>query len=441
MLKVVYRRKLKSGKGTSKLYTLRYRLPGMLNPKYKALRTTDKRIADKKAEEFLLNLQYEQEGMIPPESIRESAQIKLKTHLDDFLRDKAARGRDGRNGRGSQQLKSRISSLIDECFWNYSKDVNPSSFCKWRSNSQLAPKTKNHFLEAANNFFNWMVRNERITSNPLKNVEKAETKGKEQRLRRAASDDELYRLIDASGERGSVYLIAARTGLRQAELKGLKWSHLELDISKPSIHLPAAMTKNSKTVQLPLFEEASNELLRIRPEGFLPEDHVFPYVPRVERLKKDLALAGILYKDTQGRQLDFHALRVTFCTYLFRNGIEFRKAMAFMRHSDPKLTTQVYFDQDQIGLDQAVSQMSLNHFPTMQAPLIAPRFLDSECQNLSLDDQGGLPGKHLQPNKNKEVRPLMTTNVSICPKERVKGIEPFTHQHPPPHLTPLPFPG
>ena len=40
--------------------------------------------------------------------------------------------------------------------------------------------------------------------------------------------------------------------------------------------------------------------------------------------------------------VDFHALRVTFATLLGRQGVPLQKAQRLMRHSDPKLTANIY---------------------------------------------------------------------------------------------------
>jgi site-specific recombinase XerC len=56
-------------------------------------------------------------------------------------------------------------------------------------------------------FLNWLLRNERIAHNPLAKVIKAETKGRERRVRRALNDEEINRLIQASGKRALPYFV------------------------------------------------------------------------------------------------------------------------------------------------------------------------------------------------------------------------------------------
>jgi integrase len=75
----------------------------------------------------------------------------------------------------------------------------------------------------------------------------------------------------------------------------------------------------------------------------------------VKILKRDLALAGIPYRDDQGRTVDVHALRHTTATLLSRAKVPPRVAQKIMRHSDVKLTMQVYTDVGQLDEAEAVA--------------------------------------------------------------------------------------
>ena len=88
--------------------------------------------------------------------------------------------------------------------------------------------------------------------------------------------------------------------------------------------------------------EGTVEALRAaRGEHQLPTAPVFRCVPSTVRLREDLAAAGIPYETGAG-VLDFHALRVTYATMLARAGVSLVQAQQLMRHSDPKLTANVY---------------------------------------------------------------------------------------------------
>src|SRR5439155_4976937 len=61
-----------------------------------------------------------------------------------------------------------------------------------------------------------------------------------------------------------------------------------------------------------------------------------------EMLRGDLAAAGIPYRDGAGRVADFHALRHSYITLLERSGVSPKMAQKLARHSDIRLTMNVY---------------------------------------------------------------------------------------------------
>ncbi len=61
-------------------------------------------------------------------------------------------------------------------------------------------------------------------------------------------------------------------------------------------------------------------------------------------LNRDLKMAGIPKRDERGKTSDVHALRHTFGTLMSKGGVSPRTAQAAMRHSDIKLTMNVYTD-------------------------------------------------------------------------------------------------
>jgi integrase len=62
--------------------------------------------------------------------------------------------------------------------------------------------------------------------------------------------------------------------------------------------------------------------------------------------------------------LDFHALRMTFCTMLAVDHVPLADAMHLMRHSDPKLTMKIYTDASQLELNASFAKL-----PSINAPV------------------------------------------------------------------------
>ena len=244
-------------------------------------------------------------------------------------------------------------------FSRNSKKRFGSSSVKWRSKTQLAPKTLNHFLGEAVTFLNWITNQEKLLVNPLAKVSKLSEKGRETRARRAFSDSELRRLLEASPlYRSIAYLSAARTGLRLGELASLKWADINFNSRTPHILSRAATAKNSKDARIPMTIQLERELLKHRPDDWKPSHPVFPKgVPRARTLQIDLKKAGIAYQDEMERYADFHSLRYTWGTYLQRNGVNSRTAMELMRHSDRKLTDKIYTDSNLLPTGEVIRNL------------------------------------------------------------------------------------
>jgi integrase len=233
--------------------------------------------------------------------------------------------------------------------------ITPDSFTAWRSQRAESARTLNHYLQGMVSFLNWMERSGRVKANPLKHVRKVDERGQRRRLRRAFTDDELRKLVEGSGPRGMIYLTAARTGLRQEELRQLTWADLSLDANAPFVVVREASAKNKKEERVCRVPEVVERLRSYRPPDFEPGELVFPNgIPRASRLKVDAKRNGIEYRDESGRYADFHALRYTWATFLQRNDIPQRFAMKLMRHSDMKLTAKVYTDETQLPIYDAI---------------------------------------------------------------------------------------
>jgi hypothetical protein len=97
--------------------------------------------------------------------------------------------------------------------------------------------------------------------------------------------------------------------------------------------------------------------------------------PRKETLSKDLARAGIVTPDGQGRVVHFHAFRKTFQTLGVRSGVNQRSAQALLAHSDPSLTANVYTDVAALELHHEVAKL-----PWFGAPAVAKSDIANDAQ-------------------------------------------------------------
>lgn len=172
-------------------------------------------------------------------------------------------------------------------------------------------------------------------------------------------------LLDCSAvplERAARYALVLTTGLRDGEIAGLRWRHLELRGSAPRVEIERAIAMHGgegyatdarlKTDaaerSLPLHPVAVAALTEYAREYWAPlvghaprpDDFVFVglkkrvgYRPKsAELLRRDLAAAS-LPTDFAGHALTFHALRRTVATHLAEQGVPADVRAQLLGHS------------------------------------------------------------------------------------------------------------
>ena len=76
-------------------------------------------------------------------------------------------------------------------------------------------------------------------------------------------------------------------------------------------------------------------------------------------MRRDLKRAGVQVRTADGKLLDFHALRATFGTLLANENVPLTLAQTLLRHSDPKLTANVYTKHRLVDEAAAVERIRL----------------------------------------------------------------------------------
>jgi integrase len=268
-------------------------------------------------------------------------------------------------------MRRLVTKMAGGCGWTTLASIRADRAAAWlldikrngvpnqdgvRKPKPPSDRTVDQYLESSRAFLKWCVASGYLPEDPLASVKKVR-RPKRVRRRRAFSRDELRALLNVASTRGPVYRIAALTGLRKDELRQLQWRDCRLDQAKPFIQLRPEANKSRREDRVPLNAGAAAALVALRPHDCDPLGLVFPSVPTLETLQRDLRKAGISYRDAEGRQADFHSLRYTFCTLLALANVPIRTAMELMRHKDPRLTLQIYTDAGQLDLDEAVSRL------------------------------------------------------------------------------------
>ena len=344
-----------------RLWFGQYRLDGDVAVTRVPLKTADKQVARKRLDDIVRKLQQEREGLIAPAAMREAADSTLSELSALYTANLDSRGR---SDHYINVTGVRIRRLAAECGWKYLADVSSASFQRWRASQKHAAKTLNDYLATMRGFIRWLIRQKMANYDPLKDVERVETRGRRKRQRRAFTVEEVASLLAAAPlERRRFYLAAYYTGLRRSELQSLEWGDLHLDDAKPFIEARASTTKNRAEVRIAIRPELLETLRSMRPTKARANSPVFGFVldrtgHKLDSFRRDLKAAGIEYKDAQGRIADFHALsRVTPNTHLGQLGVGERIRQQFMRHSDLRLTSSVYTDAEQLPAAEAIQAL------------------------------------------------------------------------------------
>lgn len=345
----------RSGKHVqASVYRMRYWLEGEAR-RDASLNTSDKRVAETKAAALFKEYEHEAMGLLAPKAQRRAALTPVTEHITAYSRDLRQLRRAEKY---CQTTESRLRKLFTECGWNHLGDVSAVGFQMWRARqTNAAAKTLNHYLVSACSFLNWLKQNGQVGDNPLANVEKAEVRGKEVRIRRAFTDGELAALLSVAGPRMPLYMAAVHTGFRRAELASLRWSDIKLDGTTPFVRVRSSTSKNHQAATMPLHPELVECLRTLRPAGVDESAYALPKLDRMTQFRKDLEAAKVPFLDAEGRRADFHAFRHTFATRLQVHGVGQRSAMDLMRHADPRLTAQVYMDSQALPLVESVQKL------------------------------------------------------------------------------------
>jgi len=337
---------------------------------------TDKKAAQEWAVAQERKARLERKGIVTRHE--SEAERPIKEHINDFRA--ALKARKNTAEYVTVTIK-RLRTVIDAIQARRSGDLVPSKISEWIQGSRdtLAPGTQNAYLRCVKSFSRWLWRDGRLPAEPLAGLRLLDPKGDLRRRRRALSEKDIGKLLQATrastrkfrgldGEsRHALYLAALNTGLRAGELAALKVQDLHLDADPPHIRLAARDAKNRREARQPLSESVADLLAGFtakrlpvapvwpggwssRSNAMLAEDlleaklarEVIEQIGVTPKRKLPRYRRSIETEDEDGRRVDFHALRVSFVTRLSRAGVPLSVVQKLARHSDPKLTANVY---------------------------------------------------------------------------------------------------
>jgi site-specific recombinase XerC len=323
---------------------------------------TDKSLSEQMAAKLENEAMLRERGLIDPDDERIAGQktILLSVHLDAFERSLAPNSE-----KYTKLVMSRVRRLVKECGFEVAGDLDPDkvseTLAKMREKEKFGHRTFNHYLQALQNFTNWLVTSRRLASNPIVGLERLNVDVDIRHQRRALSPEEVAKLVESArtsdeliqcytGEaRSRVYIASYMTGLRRKELASLTPRSFDLQATPPTVTIQATVSKHRKKDVLPLHSDFVL-MLKEWVVGMAPDQLFFPELDRKRTwlmVQKDLNRAGIEYKTAEGIA-DFHAAgRHSHVTELLRSGASLPEARELARHADIR-TTMKY---THIGMD------------------------------------------------------------------------------------------
>jgi integrase/recombinase XerD len=198
----------------------------------------------------------------------------------------------------------------------------------WLARSTVAPATKAVNWSMLNSFFNWMVRQDLRTDNPMTKIRRAK---RGRRRPRPCSRAQFTRLIEVSEpSTKAMFLLAGLAGLRGFEIA--KFHSDQIDVEAGTI---TVLGKGDAEYTLPAHIQIIRHAMRM-PRGFWFPSREGPHVGRrVVWQRMRLQMIACQVPGTP------HTMRHYFATELVRLGVNLRIVQELMRHASLQ-TTQVY---------------------------------------------------------------------------------------------------
>lgn len=353
---------------------------------------TDRAAAQALLVEYVRRAEREKAGLIEPTD--EHRQRPLAKHLADYERYLQSKQNAPRY---VEVAVGRVRAIVAGCRFRSIGDFSPSKVLNWLRNQREVGKfgmaTSNDYLVAIKAFANWLVRDGRLATNPLRHLQRLNAETDVRRQRRVLSPDELELLIQAAAasnrtidrlpgcDRAMLYRLAALTGLRAQELASLTPQSFDLDGDPASVGVEACYSKHRRTDILPLAGDLVKVLQSFLAKRKDPDERLWPgkwYRKAAAMLQADLAAARkawleevpagplrherqkrdyLVPQDRAGRVVDFHALRHGFITYLVTANVPPKVAQTLARHSTITLTMDRYTHLGVMDLVDALERL------------------------------------------------------------------------------------
>jgi integrase len=334
------------------------------------------------------------------------------------------------------RMHNRLTKIVKDCRFTYFRDITQSAvelYLGKLKKEDFTDTSRGHYLDALKTFLNWARQDRRIINNPIALMEKpardSVKKGiltPEQFINLIKTTFEKNILIkDRTGktttgqERAALYLLAGTTGLRRNELLNLVWDDIYLG-DGAFVRVRASIAKNGKEAKQPIAAIAIG-LLTVLKAYIKPADtdRVFVSFDRgintAGLIRQDLKTAEIALTDKDGNEIVFHSLRNSFISFLANSATPAKVVQQLARHSDPRLTFNVYartFEKSE--------QKALSCLPNFGGFVLASCLAFGREKDATTD----YTGEHKNAKQNEKPLKMQLYGQPTIPP---RGVEPLSH--------------
>jgi integrase len=300
----------------------------------------------------------------------ESAREPVRKLAAGYVRH--LRNRRGRNGR--RISRSYLDQVIQVCRWMTTRgiaalcDLNPAKIeaaLSGLSHLGKSAKTVKAYRSIMSGLCKYGVKTARVLESNAVDMTKApgDDPVKERRALTPNEAAALLEAVNAQGKQGESrklwYEVALFTGLRVKEIRLLTWGRVHLDSLPARIAPRATAQKANRADVVTLKASIADKLRAARPDDAGENDPVFKTTPTLRTFHEDCRRAGIaVARNERGfSDLDRHALRTTYTTWLARADVSPQVLMKMARHSSIAITMKHYVDGSQLDTAAAAEKL------------------------------------------------------------------------------------
>jgi integrase len=201
---------------------------------------------------------------------------------------------------------------------------------------ERSPATVNRELQVLSKVFSMAYDNGLVETNPMRRVHKLREAPARERYLTDEEEKSLFAiLVGRRAHIRPIVIVALKTGMRQGEILGLKWEHVDFD--QKTIYV--AHTKTGRPRKIPMSKPVEVELRSLKQDAS-SEEHVFSYARTGLKLTTFRHAWERACTAAKISGLRFHNLRHTFATRLRAKGVHEMDIMSLLGHTTLQMTSR-----------------------------------------------------------------------------------------------------